>query len=122
MVRIRRYIGLGLLLLALECPAQEFDAFARVKVSPRDLVVRQPFRVTISVYTATWYTEPLQFTNLKIENAFTVPFTRTLSSIEYIQRKKYATLTFYYLVIPYETGTLEFPSLEIVANPPPVGD
>lgn len=123
MVKIRWTIALFLILLCASGGwAREFDAFARVKVSPRNVVVRQPFRVTISVYTATWYTNPLQFNNLKIENAFIIPFTRTLSSIEYIQNKKYASLTFYYLVIPYETGELEIPALEITATTPPVGE
>ena len=109
-------------ILSAEAVAQEFDAFARVSVSPREGVVRQPYRVTISVYTSTWYTKGLQFTNFQIENAFIIPFTRTLSSVNYINRKQYSTLSFYYLVFPYETGTLEIPALEIIATTPPEGD
>lgn len=106
----------------LQSRAQSHDVFARVSVSPREGVIRQPYRVTISVYTATWYTQPLQFTNFKIENAFIIPFTSTLSSMSYIERKPYATLSFYYLVFPYEHGTMEIPALDIVATTPPEGD
>ena len=126
MVR-RCFISLLLLVLTsgLEesgARARESDVFARVRVSPRDVVVRQPFRVTISVHTSTWYTAPLRFSNLQIQGAFIIPFTRTRSSVEYFDRKQYASLTFYYLVIPYETGTLEIPGLEITATTPPEGD
>lgn len=121
---LRCLLVTGALLLMLTPPlaAQEFDAFARVQVSPREGVVRQPYRVTISVYTATWYTAPLQFSKLRIDNAFIIPFTRTLSSMSYIDRKPYATLTFHYKVFPYEAGILEIPSLEITATTPALGD
>lgn len=100
----------------------QHDTFARVKVSPRQGVVKQAYKVTISVYTSTWYTAPLQFSNLQIDNAFIIPFTRTLSSMTYINNKGYATLTFYYLVFPYETGDIHIPPLEITATTPPEGD
>ena len=68
------------------------------------------------------HTAPLQFSNLQIDNAFIIPFTRTLSSMTYINNKGYATLTFYYLVFPYETGDILIPPLEITATTPPEGD
>lgn len=111
-----------LLILSLNSSAQKIDAFARVSVSPREGVVRQPYKVTISVYSSTWFAEPLQFTNLRIDNAFILPFTRTVSGINYMNNKKYATLTFYYLVFPYNTGQLQIPELVINASIPPEGD
>lgn len=101
--------------------AQKIDAFARVSVTPREGVVRQPYKVTISVHSSTWFAKPLQFANLQIDDAFLIPFTRTVSSINYINNKKYATLSFYYLVFPYNTGTLQIPGLEINASIPPEG-
>lgn len=111
-----------LLVVSLHSYAQTIDAFARVSVSPREGVVRQPYRITISVYSSTWFARPLQFTNLRIDDAFIIPFTRTVSGINYINNKKYATLTFYYLVFPYSTGQLQIPELLINANIPPEGD
>ena len=102
--------------------AQNINAFARVSLSPREGVVRQPYKVTITVYSSTWFAEPLRFANLRIDDAFIIPFTRTVSGINYINNKKYATLTFYYLVFPYNTGKLEIPELEINASIPPEGD
>lgn len=110
-----------LLLLSLNSSAQKIDAFARVSVTPREGVVRQPYKVTITVHSSTWFAKPLQFANLRIDDAFIIPFTRTVSSINYINNKKYATLSFYYLVFPYNTGTLEIPALEISASIPPEG-
>lgn len=122
---ILRVLLLGICFLTIFSTAsfgQKTDAFARVSVSPREGVVRQPYKVNISVYSSTWFAKPLQFANLHIENAFIIPFTRTVSSINYINNKKYATLTFYYLVFPYSTGTLVVPELEISASIPPEGD
>jgi len=107
---------------ALPASGQKIDAFARVSVTPREGVVRQPYRVNISVYSSTWFASPLQFANLRIDNAFIIPFTRTVSGINYINNKKYATLTFYYLVFPYNSGILEIPELVINASIPPEGD
>lgn len=115
--------GLFIIMLLCSRPAYaQHDTFARVKVSPRNGVVKQAYKVTISVYTSTWYTEPLQFSNLQIDNAFIIPFTRTLSSMTYMNGKGYATLTFYYLVFPYETGNMVIPPLDITATTPPEGD
>jgi hypothetical protein len=108
-------------LLVSPASAQNIDAFARVSVSPREGVVRQPYKVTIHVYSSTWFAKPLQFANLQVENAFIIPFARTLSSIDYINNKKYATLSFYYLVFPYETGDMIIPELEINTSIPPEG-
>jgi len=107
---------------SLHSSAQKVDAFARVNISPREGVVRQPYKLTITVYSSTWFAKPLKFANLKIDNAFIIPFTRTVSSMNYINKKKYATLSFYYLVFPYNTGTLEIPELEISTSIPPEGE
>jgi len=104
------------------CVGQKTDAFARVQVTPREGLVRQAYKVTIHVHSSTWFAKPLEFQNLRIENAFIIPFTRTQSGIDYINNKKYATLSFYYLVFPYKSGPLEIPSLNIVASIPPEGD
>ncbi len=104
---------------SLQSYAQKTDAFAWVNISPREGVVRQPYKLTITVYSSTWFAKPLKFANLKIDDAFIIPFTRTVSSINYINRKKYATLSFYYLVFPYNTGTLEIPEMQISTSIPP---
>lgn len=106
---------------SLHSYAQKTDAFARVSVTPREGVVRQPYKITITVHSSTWFAKPLQFANLQIDDAFIIPFTRTVSSINYINKKKYATLSFYYLVFPYNTGMIEIPELEISASIPPEG-
>lgn len=120
---LKIFLVLVLMLVGTQiCFAQKIDAFARVSVSPREGVVRQPYKVTISVYSGTWFAKPLQFANLRIDNAFIIPFTRTVSSISYINNKKYATLSFYYLVFPYNTGNLKIPELDINTSIPPEGD
>lgn len=117
-----RFIAFILLMLCtLPTFAQQAEAFARVSVSPREGVVRQAYKVNISVHSSTWFTSPLQFTNLHIDDAFIIPFTRTVSSIAYINKKQYSTLTFYYLVFPYKEGNIEIPEITMTTNIPPEG-
>lgn len=117
-----KVVGVFLVFLLAMPLVMSASGFARVSVSPREGFVRQPFKVSISVYSPTWFTEALQFSNLRVEDAFIIPFTRTVSSIQYINKKKYATLTFYYLVFPYHSGDLEIPEISITASIPPEGD
>ncbi|MFV0365275.1 MAG: BatD family protein [Mangrovibacterium sp.] len=119
---IKLTVLLCIVLLSSTAQAKQLDCFARVRVSPREAVVRQPIRLTISVYTATWYTQPLQFSNLQIENAFIIPFTQTQPSTQIINKKQYATLTFYYIVYPYIVGDITIPELDITATTPAVDD
>lgn len=112
---------LFLTICSLPSFAQQAEAFARVSVSPREGIVRQAYKVNISVHSSTWFTSPLQFSNLHIDDAFLIPFTRTVSSVNYINKKKYATLTFYYLVFPYSEGDLEIPEITMSTNIPPEG-
>ncbi len=121
--QVKHYIITSfLLIILLSTKTQAQSCFARVSVSPRQGVVRQPFQVTISVYTSTWYTAPLQFQNLQIENAFILPYTRTTPSVSYIDKNRYSTLSFYYIVYPFVEGEVSIPSLQIVATTPLDGD
>ncbi|MDW7693557.1 BatD family protein [Flammeovirgaceae bacterium SG7u.111] len=120
-----RFVQISLLVCGLllgNIAKAQVEAFATVKVSPREVVVKQPVKITITVLTATWFTSPLDYGNLQITNAFTIPFQRTQSGIHYIDKKKYAGLEFYYIVFPYEAGEFTFPPLEIKTTSPPEGD
>lgn len=102
--------------------AQKTNAFATVKMWPRTVYPKQPIKVTIEVFSPTWFAEPLDFENLVVGNCFIVPFTRTIPSVQYINKKQYSALTFYYLVFPYTEGELVMPSLTINASIPLEGD
>lgn len=119
---VRLHIVIGLLLICFCGKSQNIDAFARTQSNRSSVYVEQAIKVSVSVYTATWFTQPLQIENLQIEGAFVQSFKRTQSAIKYINRKKYATLEFYYIVFPYKDGELEFPALNIIAETPPEGD
>lgn len=120
MVTIRNIITILLLFISSSIYAQS-NSFATVSIYPREGVIGQPFKVTISAYSSTWFAEPLSFSNLTVQNAFIIPFSRTVSSMSYIDGKKYATLTFYYLIYPYETGDITIPALELSTSIPPEG-
>ncbi len=113
-------IGLGVL-LGVPPQAHAQNCFAHVELSRRNVYVQQPFRATITVYTSTWFTAPLEFGNLQIPNAFIIPFERTVPGVFHINGKQYAGIQFYYIVFPYKVGKFNVPPLEITAHTPPEG-
>ncbi len=95
--------------------------FAEVELSRKSVYVQQSFRVTITVYTSTWFTAPLEFSNLQIPNAFIVPFEKSVPGVFTINNKKYSGIQFYYIVFPYKSGSYTVPEFEITAQTPPEG-
>ncbi len=77
--------------------------------------------MTITVLTATWYTEPLDFDNIQIPNAFTLPFDQTTPGMFTVSGNQYAGLQFYFIVFPYTVGRFTIPPINIVATTPPKG-
>ena len=112
------YILAVLSLLSLEIQAQ----FASAKVSKKKVVVEQPVKVMVTAYSPTWFAEPLSFENLQVNGAFIQSFSRTVSGIQYVNNKKYATLDFYYIIFPYTSGEIVFPELTITTSIPPEGE
>ncbi|HEY4323453.1 MAG TPA: BatD family protein [Mucilaginibacter sp.] len=116
----------GILLVLLMCFAfaikAQVDCFAQTQLDRRSVYAQQPFKVTFTVLTATWYTAPLEFDNLQIPNAFILPFDRTMPGMFTIKGKQYAGLQFYFIVFPYKEGHYTLPAINIVATTPPVGD
>ncbi len=93
-----------------------------VSLNRKSVYVQQPFHVTVTVYTKTWFTAPVEFGNLQIPNAFIIPFDRTQPGMFTFGGKQYPGIQFYYIVFPYKVGTFKVPSLEIDAESPAEGD
>jgi hypothetical protein len=108
--------------MVLSSHAQHVNAFAQVRLSKRSVYAQEPIRATVTVYTATWFTQPLEFDNLQIPNAFIIPFSRTMPGMYQINGKQFAGLEFYYLIYPYKPGAYELPAISVVAETPPEGD
>ncbi len=94
---------------------------ASVSLSRTSVYTGQPFRVTITVWTRTWFTAPLQFGNMQIPGSFMVPFDDPQPGMFAIGKTQYPGIQFYYIVIPYQTGEFTVPPLEITAQSPPEG-
>ncbi len=100
----------------------QVKCFAQTQMDRNTVYAQQPFKVTFTVLTATWYTAPLEFDNLQIPNAFIMPFDKTMPGMFTIKGQQYAGLQFYYIVFPYKDGHFTLPSINIVATTPAVGD
>ncbi|MDR2921030.1 MAG: BatD family protein [Tannerella sp.] len=118
-----KYIKILLTFFVLLTILQPMQAQVSVSVylNRKSVYVQQPFRVTITVYTKTWFTQPLEFNKLQIPNAFIIPFDKTQPGMFTIGGKQYPGIQFYYIVFPYEVGNFTVPPIEITAQSPPEG-
>jgi len=119
---VKRYIILIILTCSVLYTKAQVSCFAQTQIDRNSVYAQQPFRVTITVLTATWYTAPLDFDNIQIPNAFIMPFFRTVPGMFPYKGKQYAGLQFYYIVFPYKEGRYTLPSIKIIAETPAVGD
>lgn len=120
---MRKLFNISILLVFTFCNVDaQVNAFASVKLDRSSVYPQQPIKASITVYTETWFTQPLDVQNIQLPNAFVIPFKRTLSSMRTIDGKKYASLEFYYILYPYEEGKYTFPQLRVGIETPPVGD
>jgi len=116
---IRFLFILGLLTMHSRSDAQ--SCFARVQLDRKSVYVQQPFKVTITVLTATWYTAPIEFDNLQVPNAFVLPFDKTMPGMFDHNGKQYAGIQFYFIVFPYKAGSFTIPAITVHATTPPEG-
>ena len=94
-----RYLYIWILVFfTFSVNAQKIDAFAKATSSKKKVLLEQGFRVKVKAYSSTWFAKPLVFDNIQMEGAFVQSFKRTLSSMETVNKKKYASLEFYYIV------------------------
>ncbi|HEX6226250.1 MAG TPA: BatD family protein [Chryseolinea sp.] len=115
----RLFLILSLLVSLYQVNGQ--SCFARVQLDHRSVYVQQPFKVTITVLTATWYTAPIEFDNLQVPNAFVLPFDRTFPGMFEHNGKQYAGIQFYFIVFPYRAGKFTLPAITVHATTPPEG-
>ncbi len=121
MSKYTRYISL-LLLLQILLPNLHGQYFATLKVNTKSVYKQQPLKASVTVYTSTWFTDPPDLGAVSIPNSFVLPFKRTVSGIQYVNSKQYATLEFFYLIFPYESGELTIPELNITISTPAEGE
>lgn len=117
---VRQWLFIWPLLFVLHY-AEAQSCFARVQLDRTRVYVQQPFKVTITVLTATWYTAPIEFDNLQVPNAFVLPFDRTMPGMYDHNGEQYAGIQFYYIVFPYKAGEFTIPAITVHATTPPKG-
>lgn len=113
---------IGLFICIAFATKAQVNCFAQTQLDRNTVYAQQPFKVTFTVLTETWYTAPLEFDNLQIPNAFILPFDRTQPGVFTVKGKQYAGLQFYFIVFPYKPGRFTLPAINIVATTPAVND
>ncbi len=119
---MKQLILILLFLCAVNGLTRAQKTFATVELSRKAVYPGEPFQLTVTTYTSTYYLSPITFQDFRVPNAFTISFSRTLSAIKRIDGQQYATLQFFIQVYPLESGMLEIPSLNLSFQSPPEGD
>ncbi len=92
-----------------------------VSLNNKEAYIGQPVRLTVSVYSSTWFTSGIDVGNIQIDGALTV-FFRSVSNSKDFNGQKHAGVTFYYNVFPTQEGEITIPSLSINVESPKPGD
>lgn len=109
----------GFLLLPFASISQNIIAYTTLNTN--EAYIGQPVKLTVSVYTSTWFTSGIDLGNIKIDDALTVYF-RSVSNSKKFSGKNYAGVSFYYNVFPTKDGQITIPSLSINIESPKPGD
>lgn len=99
----------------------QVKCFAKMELDRSNVYIQQPFKVTYTVLTSTWYTQPLEFDNIQIPAAFVMPFTKAQPGRFTDNGIEYSGIQFYFIVFPYKAGVFSVPSITIKAATPPEG-
>ncbi|MGO4291991.1 BatD family protein [Chitinophaga sp. RAB17] len=118
---IRQFITLMYILFCAAALQAQVKCFAKVELDRSDVYIQQPFKVTYTVLTSTWYTQPLEFDNIQIPAAFVIPFTKAQPGRFTDNGTEYSGIQFYFIVFPYKAGVFSVPSITINAATPPEG-
>jgi len=97
------------------------DLWSEVRLDKSSVYVGEPVKVTLTVYTSTWFTRGLDPGNIKVEGAFTTYF-RPVSTSFVKDGQTYAGVQLIYHVFPYKENDILFPSLKIAVESPAEGD
>jgi len=124
--KIIRYAGLLLMVAAVNAPSfgqttRSGNVRIRSSLSARQVYVGQPVRLTVSVFTTTWFTSPINLAEphpqyAVVQTLGSTPFTRREGRITY------AGVTFTYLIYPFQPGEITLPAQALTTESPPEGD
>ncbi len=117
---MKMFVCICFFFLPLRVAAQT-NVYARVTLDRHSVYIQQPFKATFTVVTTTWYTAPLQFDNLQVNDAFIVPFTHSVPGQYEMNGRSLSGVQFYYMIFPYKAGTFTLPAMAITAESPAEG-
>lgn len=112
-----------LLILAINTIiAAQPKTFVRTSVNAKNIKVKQPFELKISVYTQTWFTSAPNLDNIVIPGALTIKKDRAQGTFEFIDNVRYSILYFEFFVFPIKPGELLIPGIPLRYSTPEEGD
>lgn len=122
MVRKSIFIALTFLWAVSSYAQQKVNLFTTTTINKKEVMVGQPFKVKLSIYTTTWFTEGLNFEDFQLPNALMVKDGRAIPNSLNIGKYQYSGVEQTYIVFPFAAGENVFPSLDLVVSTPDPGD
>ncbi|AZQ63627.1 hypothetical protein EI427_15760 [Flammeovirga pectinis] len=108
---------------ALNVFAQErANLFTSTIINKKEVVVGQPFKVKLSIYTTTWFSDGVNFEDFQLPNALMIKDGRGVPNSLNIGKYQYSGVEQTYWVFPFTPGKNVFPSLELHVSTPDPGD
>ncbi|WP_163711750.1 BatD family protein [Mangrovibacterium lignilyticum] len=114
----RLFLILTILACAFSTNAQE--TFVSAKLTPGDVYVGQPAKLSITTYTNTWFTSAAKIPPLVLSNAFVVPSENNVGT-ESINGTTFSYVSTNFMIYPYSNETVEIPVLNIILFTPEPG-
>jgi len=114
-------LGIFIFFWLMTTPLFSQNLISYVTLNTKEAYIGQPVKLTVSVYSSTWFTSGIDVGNIQIDGALTV-FFRSVSNSRDFNGQRHAGVDFYYNVFPTQEGEITIPSLSIIVESPKPGD
>ncbi len=114
-------LGILIFFWLMTIPLFSQNLISYVTLNTKEAYIGQPVKLTVSVYSSTWFTSGIDVGNIQIDGALTV-FFRSVSNSRDFNGQRHAGVDFYYNVFPTQEGEITIPSLSISIQSPKPGD
>ncbi|NLR93020.1 BatD family protein [Flammeovirga agarivorans] len=98
------------------------NIFTTTTINKKEVMVGEPFKVKLSIYTTTWFTQGLNFEDFQLPNALMIKDGRAIPNSLTIGKYLYSGVEQTYWVFPFSAGENTFPSLTLEVQTPDPGD
>lgn len=119
-----KYFGIASFVFLLLFPQRLMaaDVFTSCRINKEELAWGEACRITLAVYTRTWFTEGISFPGMVGQSGVLLKPDRSYTSTEIIGSERYSVISQEYLYYPFDTGEQQIRFGGIGVQTPSVGE